>query len=356
MLIGIFTKMDGMAGTEHRAIEMANAIVRHTNHKCTLLCERGITQYMLSKADPNVKIAVETFGERGISANQLYQLDTLLIINSDIQEYSQLTYWQGRTNRHKYSIEINKIPQITFLYNFILHPATKLHEIAEICPDTRIIVANHDMSNTLSTDKKYDKIKLLPRLILESPIDPHITNNKNPYNKIRIGRHTNSQSHKYNEDHTKLITIINETHENQIIWDFMGIPPNKETELSQFKNVITRKPFSTDVPEYLKDIDIYLQFISYTRNEPWSRGVAEAMRSGCPILATNKGGHRDQIIHGNTGFLCDTIDDFNKHLTWFLDNPQLIHVLGYNAYTHSKQFLPINVIGKYLDFITSRSA
>jgi glycosyltransferase involved in cell wall biosynthesis len=355
MLIGIFTKMDGLAGTEHRAIEMANAIVRYTNHECTLFCERGITQYMLSKADPNVKIAIETFGERGISANQLYQLDSLLVINSDIHEFSQLTYWQGRTDRHRFSIEINKIPQVIFLYNSILDPASKLHEIAAVCPNTRIICANKEMSNILSTDKKYSEIRFLPRLILESPIDPHTGNyQKNPYNKIRIGRHTNCQSYKFNEDHVKLIKMVNETYGYQVIWDFMGVPSNREKELSQFKNVIIRKPFSTNVPDYFRDIDIYLQFINYTYNEPWSRGVAEAMRCGCPVLATNRGGHRDQIIQGNTGYLCDTLDDFYKHLVGLLDNPQIIHVLGFNAHIHAKQFLSINIIGKYLDFITSK--
>lgn len=40
--------------------------------------------------------------------------------------------------------------------------------------------------------------------------------------------------------------------------------------------------------------------------ENWSRVVLEAMATGVPVIADNRGGYREQTVNGQTGFLVDT--------------------------------------------------
>ena len=44
--------------------------------------------------------------------------------------------------------------------------------------------------------------------------------------------------------------------------------------------------------------------------ENWPRVALEAMAAGVPVVAENRGGWREMIRHGRTGYLCDTDDQF----------------------------------------------
>ncbi len=44
--------------------------------------------------------------------------------------------------------------------------------------------------------------------------------------------------------------------------------------------------------------------------ENWPRVGLEAMAAGVPVVAENRGGWREMIDHGRTGYLCDTDDQF----------------------------------------------
>jgi len=43
--------------------------------------------------------------------------------------------------------------------------------------------------------------------------------------------------------------------------------------------------------------------------EPFGIALAEAFAAGTPVIATRRGATSEQIIHGVTGFICDSIDD-----------------------------------------------
>jgi glycosyltransferase involved in cell wall biosynthesis len=43
--------------------------------------------------------------------------------------------------------------------------------------------------------------------------------------------------------------------------------------------------------------------------ENWPRVGLEAMAAGVPIVADNRGGWREMIEDGHSGFLCDTLDE-----------------------------------------------
>ena len=63
--------------------------------------------------------------------------------------------------------------------------------------------------NELTTKSKLKCVRHLPRITLESPIDPaSVTTYKfpRPGGKIRIGKHSKGMGSKWNEDHLKVIT------------------------------------------------------------------------------------------------------------------------------------------------------
>jgi glycosyltransferase involved in cell wall biosynthesis len=47
--------------------------------------------------------------------------------------------------------------------------------------------------------------------------------------------------------------------------------------------------------------------------ENWPRVGLEAMAAGVPVIADNRGGWREMIRHGRTGYLCDNDDQFAEY-------------------------------------------
>jgi glycosyltransferase involved in cell wall biosynthesis len=192
----------------------------------------------------------------------------------------------------------------------------------------------------------------LPRLQLESPIDPDlIVQAKTKSNKIRIGCHSKGASSKWNSQYLPLIKSLNKRYLDRISWHFMGMNKELARSVASQPNVELRKEFDLSVKDFLAGIDIFIFFPSWDREEPWSRAVAEGLMSGCPVLATDKGGNKDQVIHGNNGFLCKKEQDYRKWLIYLIENPNVIKTLGQNAKLYSKNFATSAVIHKLMEFL-----
>jgi len=341
MKIGIFSKLGASGGSEFRAAEMANSLVR-AGHETYIFCESKINEKVRATCIEKVQILEEIFTK----TEKLYEVDSILIINTDSYNFSKLEYWEGK------KVDLTKIKQLVILYNFVLDPSKHLPTINTKCSDVRIITANKHFFNEISTQSRFNEIRHYPRICLESPIDPDkVLSEKTKSDKIRIGRHSKSISYKFNKEMLLLIQKINEKYKDKVSWDFLGVDGENAKELDSIPNVIIRKEFSIPVKEYLQNIDIFLFFIDWGRIEPWSRAVAEGMVSGCPILANNKGGNKDQILHGNNGFLCNSLDEFCGYLDYLIENPDWIKKFGKNSIIYSREFTPDKILKKYLDFI-----
>jgi len=57
--------------------------------------------------------------------------------------------------------------------------------------------------------------------------------------------------------------------------------------------------------------------------ENWPRVALEAMSCGVPVVTDRRGGPCEMIEHGQTGFLCDDIDDFVRYTTELAEDEQL---------------------------------
>ena len=350
--IGIFSKFEMCGGSEIRCIELANAISKYTEHSPIILCEKNMPKSLHEYKNHEVIVIENVLLPEPDNLKYLYEVDSLVIINTDCKEFSTLDYWEGKSTRHSVKIDLSRMSQMTFLYNFIVSPSRHLYTIAEKGVDVRILVANRKFFDEISKQDRYEMIRDLPRMMIESPINTKkIRLPKNPCDKIRIGRHSIGSESKFDVDNVKLIKEINKRYENEIEWDFMGIPKRDKEELKKIANVTIRDTFSIPVPKYLQDIDIFLFFVSWKREEPWSRSVAEAIASGCPILATNKGGNKDQVVHGNNGFLCKSQKDFHKHIVSLIEHREQIKKMGENSLLYSKFFTSEYVIYKMIRFI-----
>jgi len=352
--IGVFSKLGSSGGSEHRCVEMANGIVRFTDHDCWLLCEEKLNGKVAAKLDRRVRVVKNVFKPKPTNVADLYKVDHLVVVNSDSYSFAKRDYWEGKIQDHHGTfVDVARIPQMTFVFNFVISPAKHLQTIAEKCTDVRIICANRQFYQEISEKaEKFRHVRHLPRTILPSPVDlGSISTEKTPSEMIRIGKHSKAFGYKFNDEHGELIARINRRYGDRVQWDFLGVPKTAAEQLNAISNLRIRAEYSIAVNEYLKGIDVFLFFISWGRNEPWSRAVAEGMASGCPVLATNRAGNIDQVIPGNNGYVCSTLDDFEDKLSYLIESPDMIRRLGRNGILQSRFFGTEEVIRRFMLFI-----
>ena len=74
-------------------------------------------------------------------------------------------------------------------------------------------------------------------------------------------------------------------------------------------------------------------------NEDWGLVPLEAMLRSKPVIATNRGGPCETVVHERTGLLVEpTAFDFARAIETFADKPSLVSTLGRAARSHAKQF------------------
>lgn len=93
--------------------------------------------------------------------------------------------------------------------------------------------------------------------------------------------------------------------------------------------------FSLSVPDYLSGISVLIHKTQSDIAETWCRTVTEAMFAGVPVVAEKIGGIREQIVHGKTGFLCNTADDFTDYIEALYYKEDLYREISRNAREHA---------------------
>lgn len=85
--------------------------------------------------------------------------------------------------------------------------------------------------------------------------------------------------------------------------------------------------FRDDIPQLLTAIDIFA-LPSYREGLPIS--IMEAMMSGKPVVATNIRGCREEVVHGETGFIVEPKDvrGLAEALEALISNPELAKMMG----------------------------
>ncbi len=350
MRIGIFSKFDCAGGSEFRCVELANAVCAADGHQGVLLAERRIPDRVLTAVRPGVEVHQEVLSRQ--RPDPLYSLDRLLVVNTDSKEFTTADYWQGKMPRHQCEVDLGRIKSITFLFNFIVSPARHLTTIEPYVDDLRIITGNSQFFREISLQDRYELVRHYPRLQLESPIDPEsITTEKSASERLRFGMHSKPMGSKWNEDFRSLVAAVNEKHVDRVSWDFMGTPGSVAEALRGIPNVTVREEFAVPVRQFLHNLDVFVYFLSWGREEPWSRSAAEALASGCPVITTAKGGNTDQIVHGNNGYLCESTDEFVRYCLLMIEHRQRRTVIRRNAIACARRFSSAQVARRLLEFL-----
>lgn len=354
MHVGIFSKLHSNGGSEHRCVAMANAIVRHTSHQASLLCEQGLHPFFRALLDPRVILIENTLGDENQLTN-LYRLDSLLVVVCDMYHYSSLRFWRGQSQLGTQTVvDLSQIPQICFLYNYSIAGVGDLDTLSKECSDVRIVCANTHFSRYIDEEEKGRLVRHLPRIVLPSPIEADLLSaEKTPSDFVRVGKHSKSIRSKYNPETPKLIEEVRSQARCPVAFDFMGISRAFEAELKDCVGTTVRREYALPVNEYLSGIDIFLFFVDWERFEPWARVIAEAMLSGCPVLANNSFGCTDQVEDGVNGFLCSSRKEFVDRLLFLIDNPEERVAMGARAKESARAWCSDRVIQSYIDFLLS---
>tara|TARA_Y100000034_G_scaffold130111_2_gene187790 strand:+ start:2486 stop:3526 length:1041 start_codon:yes stop_codon:yes gene_type:complete len=344
MKIGIYTKTEMYGGSEVRAAEMCNALVKYTQHEAFFFTEKNIPRRLEDYLNPNVQLTTNIFSRNQDKIPLLYDLNCLLIVNSDSKQFCTIDFW-------KY-VDLTKMKQMIFLFNFIVSPSRNLHEIEKHCPNIKIITANTKFFKEISEQDRYEFVRHFPRFKLESPINPQDYNTtKAPSNKIRFGQHSKGIKNKWSSEWRILIERCNEKLGDFVAFDFMGMNSQVASEVSHFHNVTIRREDEIKVAKYLTGLDVFTYFPDKSREEVWSRCLAEAMVSATAIITNGRGGNPDQVIHGNNGYICKNVDDFFSSIVNLTLNPDKIKIMAKNSLLLAKNFTSEKVIKKFIEFV-----
>jgi trehalose synthase len=92
-------------------------------------------------------------------------------------------------------------------------------------------------------------------------------------------------------------------------------------------------------------------FIHISTKEGFGLVVTEALWQGTPVIGSNVGGIKLQVINGKTGYLVDphNVNDIVIFMKFLLANPDEREKLGYNAVEYVREnFLITTMIKKYI--------
>ena len=353
MKIAIFSKFEMAGGSEFRGCELANGLLKFKGHQVKLLVRgnrfpEALRRYLSS--DVGVVLQALTKPE------EFYDNDAIIIINSDSKEFTTTDYWDGKGASHGNIVDLSRISKIIYLFNFLISPSRYLYTIAARGPKIGIATTNIKFFEEVTKQDRYEYVRIFPRIRLESPIDPDtVYNVKDGSQKIRVGMHSKGLGNKWNEDVAYVINKLNTRYPDlPFQFRFMGMSGAVTRKVSNFPNVELLRENQESIKDYLHKLDIFMFFPAWSREEPWARVVGEAMMSGCPVIATDKGGNKDQVLVHNNGFLCKRKDDFVKCLCLFKEHPDLIISMGQNSRrTAYNTFRTEKIIERLNDFIES---
>jgi len=105
------------------------------------------------------------------------------------------------------------------------------------------------------------------------------------------------------------------------------------------------------VPAFLSmmQVFVYVNAPSFGP-ETWCRGVTEALAAGLPVVAENRGGIREQIQDGKTGFLVAPDDEYmiRARVEELLDKPDLAKSIGEAGRKWAQTHADISVLQREL--------
>ncbi|MFD3162639.1 glycosyltransferase family 4 protein [Herpetosiphon sp. NSE202] len=101
-----------------------------------------------------------------------------------------------------------------------------------------------------------------------------------------------------------------------------------------------------DIPEVLSQVDV---LVSTSRWEGFATVILEAMAARTPIIASNIGGNKEQVIDGETGLLVEAENPsaVAAAMLWMLEHPSEAAIMGQRGYEWGQQFTMERTAAQY---------
>lgn len=94
-----------------------------------------------------------------------------------------------------------------------------------------------------------------------------------------------------------------------------------------------------DALREIAKVDLYIQ-TSLWEGLPFT--IIEAMVLERPILANNVDGNKDAVLHGENGYLCNGLEDFQYYINELLNAPDQLEFMAKNSLKHAKELFDRN--------------
>jgi len=130
---------------------------------------------------------------------------------------------------------------------------------------------------------------------------------------LTVGRLCTPQLKKWPPETLLFYAQLADRH-SRIRWEFVGCPAAMQSPLQVACRGRARfHPAGWGAQRHFRRWHVLL-YHHPTLTESFGRTAAEAMLAGCLPIVDGKGGFREQIEHGKTGYLCQTVDEFSTAL------------------------------------------
>lgn len=112
----------------------------------------------------------------------------------------------------------------------------------------------------------------------------------------------------------------------------LGFGPDSENKIGKPPQWVRTYRNQTELSQqdFYRQVDVIVQPMDTTEN--WPRIGLEAMASGCVLIVDNRGGWRQMIEHGKTGWLCDSSYDYVRYATRMAYEPEERAAIANAAY------------------------
>jgi glycosyltransferase involved in cell wall biosynthesis len=90
---------------------------------------------------------------------------------------------------------------------------------------------------------------------------------------------------------------------------------------------------------FYNTLDVFVYPLGHRFTESWGRSVIEAQLCGLPVV-TDAGHHMDNtILHGKTGFLCKSTEEYKNVIMGFYQNPAMLMDMSAKSMIHATQLM-----------------
>ncbi|PHM48217.1 glycosyltransferase [Xenorhabdus miraniensis] len=287
--------------------------------------QRALTNIISSTPIYFEHVVVSTLNQYEYELNKLHasfidygKKNILKIIREEAPDIIHYHWWPGFK-----MIPKNRIPHSCGVIVTVQDPTP----VEDIQAD--IYIVGSDFINCFQ--KHIDDKK---RVVIKSYIDVgEFILNKKKNTEIIIGRHSTIYKNKIPENYIKKLLDFNLKARFIIAGDGdTRIIENLRIEIikNNAQDKIKIWP-GEKIKEMLSICDIFLYITPDDSFEGFANVISEAMVAGIPVIAENKGGNSEQIIHGETGFLCTGYNEARDFCQLLIEDSTLRLKMGDNS-------------------------